>query len=265
MLDVLATTSNFLNHRTDAYLPCPAHHPILTHNVELLHLRTKTTFAGTTKTMARVHANARRNVHFSLLGILTSHLLYIWAFKLIRRCAKPPLSSKIFTVNSASPNHSSTNVTNHICLFDMQNEINFIVETASPKSLLLAHLYGDHQAEPSNSYDLSGPDPIHDPEKHDSEWTPSRMDTIPNRPNPEWTQSRVDTIPNGHNPEWTQSRMDTIPNGHHPEWTQSRMDTIPNGHNPERTQSRMDTIPNGHHPEWIQSRKNTIPNGHNPE
>ena len=28
-------------------------------------------------------------------------------------------------------------------------------------------------------------DPVHDPEKHD----------------PEWTQSRMDTIPNGHNPE----------------------------------------------------------------
>ena len=39
----------------------------------------------------------------------------------------------------------------------MQNEINFIVDTASPKSLLPAHLYGD-QAEPSNSYNLSGPD-----------------------------------------------------------------------------------------------------------
>ena len=80
------------------------------------------------------------------------------------------------------------------------------------------------------------------------EWTPSRMDTIPNGHNPEWTQSRMDTIPNGHhghhpghNPEWTPSRMDTIPNGHNPEWTQSRMDTIPNGHNPERTQSRMST------------------------
>ena len=71
-------------------------------------------------------------------------------------------------------------------------------------------------------------------------------DNCPNRHNPEWTQSRMDTIPNGHNPEWTQSRMDTIPNGHNPEWTQSRMDTIPNGHNPEWTQSRMDTIPNEH-------------------
>ena len=33
--------------------------------------------------------------------------------------------------------------------------------------------------------------------------------------------------------EWTPSRMDTIPNGHHPEWTPSRMDTIPKGYNPE--------------------------------
>ena len=39
----------------------------------------------------------------------------------------------------------------------MQNEINFIVDAAFPKSLLPAHLYGD-QAEPSNSYNLSGPD-----------------------------------------------------------------------------------------------------------
>ena len=39
----------------------------------------------------------------------------------------------------------------------MQNKINFIVDTASPKSLLPAHLYED-QAEPSNSYDFSGPD-----------------------------------------------------------------------------------------------------------
>ena len=31
--------------------------------------------------------------------------------------------------------------------------------------------------------------PVHNSEKHD----------------PEWTQSRMDTIPNGHNPEWTQS------------------------------------------------------------
>ena len=60
-------------------------------------------------------------------------------------------------------------------------------------------------------------DPVHDPEKHD----------------PEWTQSRMDTIPNGHHPEWTPSRMDTIPNGHHPKWAPSRMDTIPKGHNPE--------------------------------
>ena len=44
-------------------------------------------------------------------------------------------------------------------------------------------------------------DPVHDPEKH----------------NPEWTQSRMDTIPNGHNPEWTPSRKDTIPKGHNPE------------------------------------------------
>ena len=39
----------------------------------------------------------------------------------------------------------------------MQNEINFIVDTSSPKSLLPAHLYAD-QAEPSNGYNLSGPD-----------------------------------------------------------------------------------------------------------
>ena len=39
----------------------------------------------------------------------------------------------------------------------MQNEINFIVDTASPKSLFPTHLYGD-QAEPSNSYNFSGPD-----------------------------------------------------------------------------------------------------------
>ena len=74
MLDVLATTNYLLNHRTDTYLPCPAHHPILPYNVEFLHLRTKTTFAGTTKTMASAQANACRNVHFSLLGILTSYL-----------------------------------------------------------------------------------------------------------------------------------------------------------------------------------------------
>ena len=47
-------------------------------------------------------------------------------------------------------------------------------------------------------------------------------------------------IPNGHhsdghNPEWTPSRMDTIPNGHNPEWTQSRMDTIPHEHLPNVT------------------------------
>ena len=47
----------------------------------------------------------------------------------------------------------------------------------------------------------SSPDPVHDPEKHDPEWTQSRMDTIPNGHNPEWTQSRKDTIPKGHNPE----------------------------------------------------------------
>ena len=46
-----------------------------------------------------------------------------------------------------------------------------------------------------------------------------------------------DNCPNGHdperhNPEWTQSRMDAIPNGHNPEWTQSRMSTIPNEHLP---------------------------------
>ena len=74
MLNVLATTSYLSNYRADRYLPCPAHHPILPHNVELLHFRTKTTFAGTTKTMALAHANACRNVHFSLLGILTSRL-----------------------------------------------------------------------------------------------------------------------------------------------------------------------------------------------
>ena len=88
---------------------------------------------------------------------------------------------------------------------------------------------------------LSQMDPVHDPEKHNPEWTPSRMDTIPNGHNPEWTQSRMDTIRNGHNFERTQFRKDTIPNEHNPERTQSRMDTIPNGHNPERTQSRMST------------------------
>ena len=56
--------------------------------------------------------------------------------------------------------------------------------------------------------------PVHDPENHDHEWTPSRMDTIPNGHNPEWTQSQKETIPKGHHPEWTQSRMDTIPNEH---------------------------------------------------
>ena len=61
--------------------------------------------------------------------------------------------------------------------------------------------------------------PVHDPEKHDLEWTQSRMDTIPNGHHPEW-----------YHPEWAPSRMDTIPNGHNPEWTQSRMDTIPNEH-----------------------------------
>ena len=33
-------------------------------------------------------------------------------------------------------------------------------------------------------------DPVHDPEKHDPEWTQSRM-----------APSRMDTIPNGHDPE----------------------------------------------------------------
>ena len=44
-------------------------------------------------------------------------------------------------------------------------------------------------------------DPIHDPEKHNPEWTQFRMDTIPNVHDPEWTRSRMDTIPNGHDPE----------------------------------------------------------------
>ena len=30
-------------------------------------------------------------------------------------------------------------------------------------------------------------DPVQDPEKHNSEWTRSRMDTIPNVHHPEWT------------------------------------------------------------------------------
>ena len=39
----------------------------------------------------------------------------------------------------------------------------------------------------------------------------------------------MDSIPNGHHPEWTPSRMDTIPNGyhpngHHPEWTPFQLD-----------------------------------------
>ena len=38
---------------------------------------------------------------------------------------------------------------------------------------------------------------------------------ILNRHNPEWTPFEMDTIPNGHNPEWTQSQMDTISNVHH--------------------------------------------------
>ena len=29
------------------------------------------------------------------------------------------------------------------------------------------------------------PDPVHDPEKHNPEWTPSRMDTIPKGHDPE--------------------------------------------------------------------------------
>ena len=47
-----------------------------------------------------------------------------------------------------------------------------------------------------------------------------------------------DNCPNGHdseghNPEWTPSRIDSIPNGHYLKRTPSRMDTIPNGHHPE--------------------------------
>ena len=70
-------------------------------------------------------------------------------------------------------------------------------------------------------------DPVHDPEIHNPEWTPSRMDTISYGHHPEWTQ-----ITNGHHPEWIPSRMDAIPNEHNPECTPSRMDTFPNGHNP---------------------------------
>ena len=58
-------------------------------------------------------------------------------------------------------------------------------------------------------------DPVHYPEKH----------------NPECTPSKMDTIPNGHHAEW-----------HHPEWAPSRMDTIPNGHNPERAQTKINSL-----------------------
>ena len=47
-------------------------------------------------------------------------------------------------------------------------------------------------------------DPVHDPEKHNPEWTPSRMDTISNGHHLKWTPSQMDTI-----------QMETIPNGHH--------------------------------------------------
>ena len=67
------------------------------------------------------------------------------------------------------------------------------------------------------------PDCIHDPKKH----------------NPEWTQSQI-----------AQSLIDTILHGRRPEWASSRMDTIPNEHHPELTPSRMNTISNGHHREW---------------
>ena len=46
--------------------------------------------------------------------------------------------------------------------------------------------------------------------------------TIPDRHDPEWTQSRMDTIPNGHNPNWTRSQVNTIPNGHIFEWIRSQ-------------------------------------------
>ena len=74
-------------------------------------------------------------------------------------------------------------------------------------------------------------DPVHDPEKYNSQRTPSRMSTIPNS-----------TIPNGHNTEWTQYRMDTIPNGYHTD-----------GHHTEWTRSQMNNT------EWTQSRKNECP------
>ena len=44
--------------------------------------------------------------------------------------------------------------------------------------------------------------PVHDLERHNPEWTQSRMNTIPNEHNPKWTRSRMDTIPNGPDPEW---------------------------------------------------------------
>ena len=55
--------------------------------------------------------------------------------------------------------------------------------------------------------------------EHNHEWIPSQMDTISNKHDPEWTPSRIGTIPNG---------LDTIPNGHNPEWTPSRMEPTPN-------------------------------------
>ena len=113
-------------------------------------------------------------------------------------------------------------------------------------------------------------------ERHDSEWTSFRMDTIqnvtqsqmdtnPNKHNTEWKY----TISNGYNPEWTQSRMDIIPNGHHPKWTRSQLDTISIGHHPLGSsglcRSRMDTIPNECDPKSTRSRMDMIPNGHNSE
>ena len=101
----------------------------------------------------------------------------------------------------------------------------------------------------------------HSPEGHNPECTQSPMDTIPNGHNFDWT-----TITNEHESEWTPSRMDTILNRHYLEWTGSRMGTIPNGQRPERTQSRMvimnGTIPNGHNAESTRSRMHSLQNGH---
>ena len=46
----------------------------------------------------------------------------------------------------------------------------------------------------------------HDPKRHNSE-----------EHNPEWTHSQMHTLQNGQHLAWTPSRMDTVPNRHDPE------------------------------------------------